>query len=379
MPRPLLTATLPLWLLLAAACARTPEAPRAPSTTAGGAPDHAGAHRFTQATLAKVGGEVDVRMHVIDVGQGAATLFELSCGAVLIDTGGEAGEGFSGREALSAYLDAFFDRRTDLGRTLALVVVTHPHVDHTRNLKALVEQYTVENVVTDGRTSGSGGAQQRWIQSWAEENAHFEAVASERVPAGGLTSRVIDPLRCKDVDPRIHALWGSIEARPAGWTKDAFEDENNHSVAIRIDVGRASFLVGGDLETAGMNAVIAKHRGTNALDVDVLEVNHHGSDNGTSRAWIDATTPTIALIPVGSPDREAMWTAWAYGHPRRSALDRLLGADLAARPPIAIEVATGAKKFQRMPLARAVYATGWDGDVVVSAHTSGRYEVQTLR
>ncbi len=342
-------------------------------------PTAASQDRFEQSTLPAIDGELVARMHLIDVGQGAATLLELSCGVVLIDTGGEAGRDFSGREALSTYLEAFFARRADLTRTIALLVVTHPHIDHTRNLELVVADYVVENVVTDGRTSGSGAPQQRRLQAWAAENAHLQTIASESVPAGGLTSRIIDPLRCKDVDPEIHALWGSVAERPRGWTREAFEDENNHSVVVRIDAARASFLVGGDLETQGMDAVIAKHRGTGVLDVGVLEINHHGSDNGTSASWLDATSPDVALAAMGPAGREQMWTAWAYGHPRKSVLDRLLASTLGTRPAKRVAVGTGAKAFETVTLSRAVYGTGWDGDVVVDASRDGTYRVRTRR
>ena len=49
-----------------------------------------------------------MRIHEIDVGQGAATLIELPCGAMLIDTGGEKSSTFDGPAMLTSYLDAFF-------------------------------------------------------------------------------------------------------------------------------------------------------------------------------------------------------------------------------------------------------------------------------
>ncbi len=48
-----------------------------------------------------------MRVHLIDVGQGAATLIEFSCAAVLIDTGGEKNDEFDSTEHLIAYLDRF--------------------------------------------------------------------------------------------------------------------------------------------------------------------------------------------------------------------------------------------------------------------------------
>src|SRR5438552_4155815 len=52
-----------------------------------------------------------MRAHFIDVGQGAATLLEFPCAAVLIDTGGEANGEFDSTDSLLDYLDDFFARR----------------------------------------------------------------------------------------------------------------------------------------------------------------------------------------------------------------------------------------------------------------------------
>jgi beta-lactamase superfamily II metal-dependent hydrolase len=51
-------------------------------------------------------------VHFIDVGQGAAALLEFSCGAIMMDAGGQAS---SDVEGLTQYLGRFFDRRCDLG------------------------------------------------------------------------------------------------------------------------------------------------------------------------------------------------------------------------------------------------------------------------
>ena len=55
-----------------------------------------------------------MRVHLIDIGQGAATLVEFSCGAILIDTGGESHRRYDSTESLMTYLKAFFKTRPDL-------------------------------------------------------------------------------------------------------------------------------------------------------------------------------------------------------------------------------------------------------------------------
>src|SRR5947208_1830856 len=79
-------------------------------------------------------GKAQMRVHLINVGQGCATLIEFPCAAILIDTGGESDSLFNSSDSLKAYLEDFFDKRTDLNHTLQCVYLTHPHIDHTRGI-----------------------------------------------------------------------------------------------------------------------------------------------------------------------------------------------------------------------------------------------------
>lgn len=322
-------------------------------------------------------GEPEARFHLIDVGQGFAALVEFPCGAALVDTGGETSFQFDSGQKLVRTLEAFFARRPDLDRTLDLLVLTHPHLDHTRNVEAVVSGFRVKNVVTGGEARGSGGKQQRWLEEWATSNARLATVRSEAVPPGGTTSAVIDPIACAPVDPRITALWGGVTSAPPGWTERAFRNHNNHSVVVRFEFGQASFLVTGDLEEAGIDALLERHRGTGVLDVDVWQVGHHGSYNATTAPLLQAMTPRIALVPMGSPDRWAKWTAWKFGHPRKPAIDLLLASGLDPRPPVDVLVGVSVETFEPLRLDRAIYGTGWDGTVVVAASASGSYRVET--
>jgi competence protein ComEC len=85
----------------------------------------------------------NMQLHFIDVGQGAATPIEFPCAAMLVDTGGENNDGFDSNAELVAYLDDFFSRRSDLNWTLHSLILTHPHIDHTRGVKDVSTEFAI--------------------------------------------------------------------------------------------------------------------------------------------------------------------------------------------------------------------------------------------
>lgn len=319
------------------------------------------------------GPAAEMRIHLIDVGQGAATLVEFSCGAVLVDTGGESNDRFDSEARLLRYLDRFFRVRPHLHNTLAVLVLTHPHIDHTRSAMAVFHRYKVENVVTDGLTTSSGGEQAGWLLA-ATERAHIgdARIHGRDVPPQGVHDRVIDPISCPDGDPDIRAFWGSVTSRDVGWEAAAIDNANNDSVVVRFRLGKASFLITGDLEQDGIGELVKRFGATGELRADVYEVGHHGSWNATTKALLDAVQPKLAIIAMGPSSREDTWSAWAYGHPRIETIE-LLEAALTGprRDPIHVSVGLGAKQFQPRDITAPIYATGWDGDVTVTLHADG--------
>jgi competence protein ComEC len=322
-----------------------------------------------------------MQAHFIDVGQGDATLLEFPCAAALIDTGGELDDSFDSVAALRSYLDAFFARRTDLAGTLDLLVLTHPHIDHVRGVPMVLERYKVKSVIDDGLERSSGAAEVVQLHQWlrAHPEVKHEDIVAERTLPAGLTDDIIDPIRCPDVDPTIRVLWGRVDADP-GWAPDYFgknpyQNDNNHSVVVRVDFGRASFLFPGDLEEAAIADLVHDHHDTGLLDVDVYKVGHHGSRNGTTAAELALMTPRLAVISMGPTTRHWDWTAWQYGHPNRRAVELLEAKVEGRRAARDVQVGERRQEFTPMHLGAAIYATGWDGTVVVEATTRGKVKV----
>lgn len=323
-----------------------------------------------------------MRVHLINVGQGCATLIEFPCAAILIDTGGETDAQYNSSEALKAYLDDFFTRRSDLNHTLKCVYLTHPHKDHTLGVPVvLTPPYVIKNAVTDGLEEGSGKAGQIKLHRAAQDSEDnsdpsddigFEAITTADVGVNGITNSVIDAVNCTGTDPTIKILWGTSTTNP-GWTDIDFKNANNHSLVIRIDYGASSMLVTGDLEEAALASLLKKYQGTNLLDADVYLTGHHGSKNGTTQELLNRITPKMALIGMGDLSRHVLWTAWAYGHPNKGVLDMLQKSITTPRQTIPVKAGTGAKTFVDYSVSKAIYATGWDDSIVLEADATGHW------
>jgi competence protein ComEC len=316
----------------------------------------------------------------IDVGQGNATLLEFPCGAVLIDAGGENDSTTAG---LVQFLEAVFRRRQDLNRTLAGIIITHNHVDHTRALREVVERFGVRNFVENGQRGGSpqGDVDVNWVVanrvSGGRNVTVFDVDAADAEARGGsgYTDAVVDPVRCSGVDPVITILSADLAQDP-GWDADTFGNKNNHSIVVRVDFGAASFLFTGDLEEPAIERMVERYVTTPRLDVDVWLVGHHGSRNGTTERLLAAVTPAIAVLSVGHWTPGRLWTAWAYGHPRLQTVEMLSNSVRRSRStPLTALVATAIKLAKDVVIRQAIYATGWEGTITVRATSRGEYRV----
>ena len=87
--------------------------------------------------------------------------------------------------------------------------------------------------------------------------------------------------------------------------------ENQNSIVSRIDHGKISFIFTGDCDSSCERDLLDEE-----IDADILKVTHHCSKYGSSRKFMEASTPEAAIIQVGEN---------SYGHPNQECLDNLRG------------------------------------------------------
>jgi competence protein ComEC len=221
---------------------------------------------------------------VMDVGQGDAILIEDPAGHRILIDGGPSGRAVS--EALGRETP-FWDKGIDL------VVLTHPEEDHLNGLVTALERYDVKRILASPVETDSA-AYGAWLQAAEREGApYYQAAPGEWFDLGrGARLEVLGP----PSDP--------IEGGEAKL--------NNNSVVLRLTWGEVSFLLPGDLERAGEEALLEEGED---LRCTVLKVAHHGSAYGTGESLLAAVQPAVAVISVGADN-------W-YGHPSPQVLERL--------------------------------------------------------
>lgn len=322
--------------------------------------------------------------HYINVGQAASVLLEFPCGVILIDAGAQDD---TYHKNLMDYLAKFFAKRNDLNKKIALLMVTHPHVDHNEALVDIAQKYRVERYIDDGLRVGSGKVNQKWMQDNAQDaGIIYRSYSFEEITQGGnkkgKTDTIIDPINCTNGDPKIILYSGRLEEKPDNWSATDFKNYNNQSLVIKVQFGKASFLFTGDLEKRGIKNIVNEYDGTDALDVDVLMVGHHGAANATTDDYLQAVTPTHAIISCGEWDfgkgLSDMYTTFAYGHPRISTIN-MLEDEIPGRrtEEMRVKAAEGVRDFRFINVDKRIYATPWDGTIVIRASIDGNYRVIT--
>lgn len=223
----------------------------------------------------------EVKVTILDVGQGESILVTTESKSLLIDTG----ENDKGDEVI--------DYLTRLGVTsLDYVLATHPHSDHIGGMDFVLENIPVGQVL-------------------------FGAVPDDVTPTTKTYTDVLGVIKDKNIPLKIvshgesYALGGGASLTILG-PVDEYDDLNDCSVVSRLDFGDTSFLFNGDMESKAEKALIKS--GAN-IKADVMTMGHHGSKTSSSEEYFGRVAPEFASISCGKGNK--------YGHPNAETLTEL--------------------------------------------------------
>ncbi len=260
-----------------------------------------------------------MEVQFLSLGQGDATLVHLPFGGTLLVDGGP-GDPDDGPSRLLDLLKREGIRRLDL------VVLTHPEEDHIGDLPEVLEACSVGAVVTSGKSKPTH-VFERFQQTLESRGIpHLVVGRGDRITGlPGVEIAVLSPSR-------------DLLSGPA----------NRASVVLRLDYRDIDFLLTGDVDRTGEQNMLGEHL---AMDAEILKVAHHGSRTSSTRDFIAAVHPQLAVVMSGRN---------SYGHPNRETLTRLedVGAAVVRTDRAGtVTVRTDGRRYWMETLrSRAIYA-----------------------
>lgn len=242
----------------------------------------------------------NLRITLLDVGQGDAILLEDGQRKVMVDVGDNKKDklGYGGSVALKmALAKAGVQEGVDKINT---VIISHHHGDHLGNIKWLAGKYKVSNIY-DNAMPNPGNAVSQWLNTELRAGHYHNRVlkAGDKVDLGkGYYFEVLAP--------------GDFLSKQ---DKARF---NNTSIVMKLHYGQFTMLFTGDAEAPVEDYLQQKYG--SALKADVLKVGHHGSKTSSIYKFISKVQPQYALISCGNRE--------IYNHPNKNVVGSLqhLGA-----------------------------------------------------
>jgi len=185
------------------------------------------------------------------------------------------------------------------------------------------------------------------------------------------------------------AVGGAILGNdPPPYTPSTLSD-NDQSIALLIQYNGFDYITAGDLgggQWSADNACTGRSTTQKNMEsplatslmpgggaglltasgIEVLHVNHHGSESSTNHEWMNLLTPAVAVIHVGAGQG-------SFEHPRKDVVENVLlagGPCITAPPALVLQTEEGA------PIGSKTSLAGFTaGDLVIKVKEPGKFEV----
>ena len=234
----------------------------------------------------------NLEINFIDVGQGDSTLIRVNNRTILVDGGGSAyGDNYDvGEMTLFPYL---LDRGI---KKLDYVIISHFDSDHCQGLNFIMENMKVENAIISNLGQESN-EYDTFINLAKKQRTNLIFVKmGDVIKIGNATINILFPENNLITD----------------------NEKNNNAIVFKFIWKDFSMLFTGDIEEKAESRILNIYSNNlSTLQATILKVAHHGSKTSTTKKFIEAVKPKIALIGVGEDNN--------FGHPNNGVIERLIG------------------------------------------------------
>jgi competence protein ComEC len=222
---------------------------------------------------------------LLDAGQGMASIVQTKNHTLIYDVGTRYSETYDiGKLVVVPYLKSKGVERVDS------MMLSHNDIDHWGGAEAILKEFVVDEVISsDAKILG--------------EKEVVICVKGQHWQWDGVNFEILSP-------PSI--------------TEVQFKKDNNKSCVLRVSNAYHSVLLTGDIEKKTEKLLLKMI--PRKLESEVFSVPHHGSKTSSTKAFLKAVSPKLALIPAGYRNR--------FGHPKNKVLKRYKKLEIAVMDTI---------------------------------------------
>ena len=226
---------------------------------------------ITSAILIDLEWQKGIRITVLPVGQGDATVFEFPSGeTILVDGGGNFNSDYDpGKEIIIPFL-----KRRRINQ-LEAIVLSHPDSDHLLGLFSVINAISIKEL---------------WYQPLPNEHVLLskllelaESKKINSIPAHKLVNNKLFGAAKIQIFP----------SKPKSTKISKKIEINNFSLALKVSFGLDSALWPGDLEVDGENYLVNNYKN---LSTTVVKAAHHGSKSSSTLAFVKQTHPKHVIF-----------------------------------------------------------------------------------
>lgn len=235
-----------------------------------------------------------LKITILDVGHGNASLVEIPGGEVILIDGG----GFSDNSVydVGKRIVAPLLWRKKI-RTVQTLILSHPNSDHLNGLIYIADSFHVKRFLSNGESAETRGYKK--LIAVVEEKEILMPAYEHMDRNWSFGSIAVDILYPASGFPDRRAL-------------EPWRDGNNNSLVVKVSLGETSFLFPGDIEADGESELV-RIAGSD-LQSHVLIAPHHGSRSSSTQTFLEAVNPEMIIVSSGFNDQ--------YGAPHPDVLKR---------------------------------------------------------
>ena len=181
------------------------------------------------------------------------------------------------------------------------IIISHFDLDHVGGLLTIMKKISVGQVIISKQGEGS------------ENFNKFKEIIKEKkikLNVVGMASSIYPSTINIEENLYFNILW------PNNSKLISENILNNNSIVCKLNYKNFSMLFTGDIEEIAEKEILNQYKNNlQVLNSTILKVGHHGSKSSSSKSFIEAIKPKIALIGVGENNR--------FGHPNDETLKKL--------------------------------------------------------